>query len=147
AQARELLFNQIFAPKPDVQPAKAGDTHGIFGGANFALKWKKETDTIDLQQTIKFKGWTWLKASMDADLSTLFAKVDASYLTDVQTQQAFPASIVIDSDDMLSDVAVSMSFTEGHSPEAPVFTKLGGNERFVVVSQKPENVGISYTAR
>jgi hypothetical protein len=146
-QAKEMLFNQIFAPKPDVKPAQAGNTSGVFGGANFALKWKKETDSIDLKQTIKFKGWTWLKASMDADLSTLFAKVDPSYVTEVQTQQAFPASIVVDSDEMLSDVAVSMSFSQGHSPEAPVFAKIGGNERYVVVSQNPDEVQIRYNAK
>ena len=146
-QARELLFSQIFAPKPDVKPAEAGHSGGIFGGANFAMKWKHEEDTIDLTQTINFKGMTWLRSSMDTDLSQLFANLDPSYVTEVQTQQAFDSSIVIDSDEMLSDVAVSMSYSEGHSPEAPVFNKDGGNQRYVVVSQHPDDVKVSYTAK
>lgn len=146
-QAREIFFNQIFAPKPDVKPAQPGSTSGIYGGANFALKWKKESDAIDLSQTIKFEGMTWLKASMDTSLAHLFANLDDSYVTEVQTQQSFPASIVVDPDEMLSDVAISMAFSEGHSPEAPVFSKTGGNERYIVVSQHPNNVTISYDAK
>jgi hypothetical protein len=48
---------------------------------------------------------------------------------------------------MLSDVAMSVSFAEGHSPEAPVFPKTGGNERYVVVSMHPDQVNISYDAK
>jgi hypothetical protein len=147
AQARELLFNQIFAPKPNVQPAQAGNTSGVFGGANFALNWRKESDAIDLNQTIKFEGMTWLKASMDTNLATLFANLDQSYVTEVQTQQSFPTSLVIDGDPLLSDVALSLNFSEGHIPEAPVFAQDGGTQRFVVTSQHPNQVNINYDAK
>jgi hypothetical protein len=146
SQAREIFFNQIFAPKPDVKPAQAGSGGGLFGGANFALKWKKATDAIDLSQTIRFEGYTWLPASMDTDLTTLFAHLDSSYVNEVQPQQAFDSVVVIDGDPILSDVAVSLSYSEGHSPEVPVFGSNGGTQRYTVYSVKPENVSIKYRA-
>jgi hypothetical protein len=147
-QAREQLFKSLFEPKPDIKPAEPGKTSGAFGGANFALKWRRESETTDLSLTLKFEGWTWLKASMDADLTTLFAELDPSYVTEVQTEQSFPASIVVDTDPMLSNVATTINFAPaGHSPEAPVFGAAGGNERFTVTAQNPNDVKVSYSAQ
>lgn len=146
-QGRRILFDQIFAPMPQVDPAQPGDTSGIFGGANFALKWRRDSDTINLEQTIKFEGLTWLESSMDADLGYLFRDVDPSCLTEVQLQQAFDASLVIDSDPMLSNLALSVNFSEGHSPEAPVFSADGGTTRYVAFSQRPNEVTISYKGK
>ncbi|WP_162937856.1 hypothetical protein [Indioceanicola profundi] len=146
-QARTQLFNSLFAPKPDVKPAQAGNTSGVFGGANFAFKYKKAEEITDLKQTIKFTGWTWLKASMDADLTTLFAELDDSYITEVNTQLSFPASIVIDADPMLENVAISWSASEGKGPEAPVFGADGGNAVYTVTSQRPDDVEIRYNAK
>lgn len=146
-QARTQLFNSLFQPKPDVEPAQAGDTSGVFGGANFAFKYKREEEVTDLEQTIRFTGWTWLKASMDADLTTLFAELDESYVTEVNTQLSFPASVVIDSDPQLENVAVSWSASEGKGPEAPVFGPEGGNEVYTVTSQTPDTVDIRYQAK
>ena len=146
-QAREMLFKSLFEPKPDVQPAQAGDTRGLFGGANFALKWRREEETTDLKLTLGFEGWTWLKASMDADLSALFAGLDESYINDVNTQMSFPASIVVDADPLLSDVAVSWSTSEGAAPKAPVFREDGGNAEYIVTSQRPDDVIVRYKAK
>lgn len=146
-QARQMLFDQIFRPMPDVKPAQAGSSGGIFGGANFALKWQRDSDAIDLEQEIRFEGLTWLDASMDTDLGYLFRDVDSRVLTEVATQQAFDSSIVVDADDMLSNVALSVTYSEGHSPEAPVFSSQGGTQRYTVFSQKPNNVKIKYIAK
>lgn len=147
SQAREIFFNQIFAPKPDVKPAQAGSTSGVFGGANFAMKWRKESDAIDMSQKITFKGFDWLKASMDADLTTLFSVLDQSYLTEVPAQQSFPSSIVIDSDEMLSDVAYSINYSAGRAPVSAVVGQTGGTGQYAVVSTKPNDVVIKYNAK
>ncbi|MEW6637384.1 MAG: hypothetical protein AB1425_11310 [Actinomycetota bacterium] len=146
-QAREQLFSSLFEPAPDVEEAEAGDTGGLFGGTNFALKWRSETETTDLNLTLRFKGWTWLRASMDADLTSLFAELDETYVNEVNTEMSFPASVVVDSDQQLEHVAVSWSASEGKAPEAPVFGPQGGNEVYVVTSDAPNDVEISYNAK
>lgn len=146
-QGRRMLFDQIFAPMEKVAPAKAGDTSGIFGGANFAMKWQRDSDAIDLEQKIEFRGLTWIDGSMDTDLSYLFRELGPENVTEVQTQQAFDSVVLVESDPMLANVAMSISYSEGHSPEAPVFNSEGGNQRYTVFSQKPDEVTISYTGK
>lgn len=146
-QAREQLFNSLFEPKPDVEPAEAGDSGGIFGGANFAFKYHQESEVTDLRLTLRFQGWTWLRASMDADLTTLLHELDDSYVSEVNTQMSFPASVVVDSDPQLESVAISWSASEGKAPEAPVFGSEGGNVQYVVTSLTPDDVEIRYRAK
>jgi hypothetical protein len=147
AQAREALFKSLFEPKPDVKPAEAGDSGGFFGGANFAFKWKSDNEAIDLRQTIRFKGMTWLKASSDADLATLFAVLDDSYVNKVQKELAFTSSLVVDDDPQLESVALSVNYSEGRAPETPVYGHGGGTAQFVVASAHPGDVKINYTAK
>ncbi|MDQ3699329.1 MAG: hypothetical protein M3442_00230, partial [Chloroflexota bacterium] len=147
-QARQQLFNSLFQPAPTVTPAKAGSTKGVFGGANFALKWKRQEEATDLELEINFEGWTWLKASMDANLAALCQELDRSYVTEVHTQQSFPATLTVDGyADMLKSVAVSWSASEGKAPEAPVFGADGGSQTYVVTSRKPQDVKIDYRAK
>jgi len=146
-QARERMFDMLFEPKPDVEPAEAGDTGGIFGGTNFAFKYRRESEVVDLEQTIRFQGWTWLQARSDPELTTLFHELDASYVTELNAQQSFPASLVVDADPQLETVAVSWSASEGKAPESPVFGTDGGNEQYVVTSQNPDDVEIRYRAK
>jgi hypothetical protein len=146
-QAREQLFASLFQPKPDIEPAQAGGTSGLFGGANFALKWKSERESTNLSLTLRFKGWTWLQASMDADLTALLHNCDDSYVNEVNTQMSFPAAVVVDSDPMLESVAISWSASEGKSPEAPIYGPEGGNNTYVITSQAPDNVEVTYTAK
>jgi len=146
-QARQQLFDSLFQPKPDIEDAEAGDTSGVFGGANFAFKYRKEEEVTDLRQTIKFEGWTWLKSSMDADLTALLHNLDESYVNEVNTEMSFPASIVVDADPQLENVAVSWSASEGKAPEAPVYGAEGGNTIYTVTSHRPDDVEIAYTAK
>ncbi|MCM8738822.1 hypothetical protein M5E06_32545 [Azospirillum sp. A1-3] len=142
-QAMQILFDQIFAPMPQVAPAEAGHSGGLFGGANFALKWQKKTDAIEMIQKIEFRGTTWLKDTMDISLAALFSDLDASCLTEVPAQQAFDSVVLVDADPMLANAAASMSWDRGHSPEAPVFTKDGGNQRYTVISTDPRSVNVT----
>ena len=146
-QAREYFFKALFEPKPDVKPAEAGHTGGLMGGSNFALKWKSESESIDLEQTIRFKGMTWLRASSDADLATLFAVLDDSYVNKVQKELAFTSSVVVDADPQLENVALSVNYSEGRAAETPVYGAEGGNAQYLVASAHPENVRINYTAK
>ncbi|MGE7920612.1 N-acetylmuramoyl-L-alanine amidase [Viridibacillus sp. NPDC093762] len=146
-QAQQEWFKTLFEPKPDVKPAEAGNTSGWFGGANFAFKYKKATEMIDLEYKLKFEGWTWLKASMDVDLVTLFKDLDESYVTEVNTQQSFPISVVVDSDEILENVPMSISASEGLIPAAPVFQKVGGTNTFICTSLNPANVIVNYRAQ
>lgn len=146
-QAREQLFNTLFEPTPEVDDAQAGDTSGLFGGANFAFKWRKETDITDLTLDIKFEGWTWLTASMDADVTSLIKSLDESYINEVNTQMSAPASISVDADPLLENVALSWSASEGKAPESPIFGRTGGQEQYTVTSQDINNVKIDYLAK
>lgn len=139
-QAQQMLFDQIFAPMPQVAPAQASSGGGIFGGANFALKWKHQEDTIDLTQRIEFRGTTWLTQSMDISLAALFSGLDPSCLTEVPAQQAFDSKILVDADEQMASASVSLNWSEGRAPAAPVFGKEGGNESFTVVSTRPSDV-------
>ncbi|MBM9618385.1 hypothetical protein [Streptomyces zhihengii] len=140
-QAQKMLFEQIFAPMPQVAPAQAEEGGGgFFGGAGFALKWKHASDSIDLTQRIEFRGTTWLTQSMDISLAALFSGLDPACLTEVPAQQAFDSVVLVDADAELASASVSMNWSEGRSPTAPVFGKEGGNERFTVVSMNPGDV-------
>lgn len=147
SQVQQRIFDSLFEPKPKVEDAKAGKSGGFFGGANFAAKFKRVEDITDVSQEIRFKGWTWLKASMDADLTTLFSELDDSYVTEVNTEMSSPATIVVDSDPQLETTAVSWSASEGKSPESPVFGETGGTERFIVTSANTNDVEISWRAQ
>jgi hypothetical protein len=142
-QGMQILFDQIFAPMPQVAPAQANHGGGIFGGANFAMKWQKKTDAIDMTQRIEFRGTTWLTDTMDISLAALFSNLDSSVLTEVPAQQAFDSVITVDADPQLANAAVSMSYSAGHSPEAPLFTKEGGTQRYTVVSTAPSSVVVT----
>jgi hypothetical protein len=146
-QARQQLFDSLFQPIPEVDPAEAGDSGGLFGGANFAFKFKRTEEITDLELTLRFQGWTWLKASMDADLTTLFHELDDTYVNEVNTEMSFPASVVIDADPQLENVALSWTASEGKSPEAPVFGSEGGNQTYVITSHNPDNVEVTYNAK
>src|SRR4029079_2359881 len=107
------------------------------------IKWQKKTDAIELTQRIEFRGATWLTDTMDISLAALFADLDPSCLTEVPAQQAFDSVITVDSDPMLANASVSMSYSKGHSPEAPVVTKDGGTQRYTVVSTEPSAVTVT----
>jgi hypothetical protein len=142
-QAMQILFDQIFAPMPEVAPAQAAHGGGAYGGANFALKWQKKTDAIDMTQRIEFRGTTWLTDTMDISLAALLSEVDPSCLTEVPAQQAFDSMVVVDSDPMLSNASVSLNWSAGRSPVAAVFGKDGGQERYTVVSTQPGNIVVN----
>lgn len=147
AQAQQQLFNSLFQPKPVVKDAEAGNSGGFFGGANFAFKYRKEEEVTDLNLEIKFEGWTWLKASMDADLTSMISELDESYINEINSQMTTEASIVADSDPMLEHIAVSWTASEGKAPQTPVFGEEGGVERYRVTSQNVNDVEISWTAK
>jgi hypothetical protein len=148
-QGMAILFDQIFAPMPQVAPAQAAHGGGLLGGANFALKWQKKTDAVELTQEIWFKGTAWLTDNMNISLAELFADLDPSCLTEVPAQQAFDSVIVVDADPLLTSAAVAMSWEKGggHTPEAPVFNKDGGEQRYTVVSTAPDAVKVNCTAK
>ena len=145
-QAKQQLFDTLFEPAPDIEEAQAGNRRGRFGGANFALKWKKITDARDLHLKIEFEGWTWLRGNMDTNLAALVAGLDETYINEVNTQLTSPASIVIDSDPLLEGVTMSWSASEGKGPEAPIFQENGGNVQYLVTSQNINDVKVDWNA-
>ncbi|MGZ3144434.1 hypothetical protein ACVDFE_21065 [Lentzea chajnantorensis] len=142
-QAQKILFEQIFAPMPEVAPAQAEHGGGFFGGAGFALKWKQQSDAIDFTQRIEFRGTTWLTQTMDISLAALFSGLDPACLTNVPAQQAFDSVVLVDADEQLESASVSLSYSEGSIPRAPVFGKEGGTERYTVVSTRPSDVVVN----
>jgi hypothetical protein len=139
-QVEQAWFKLLFEEKPKIDPAQAG--------VNFALRWRSESEAVDLTKEIRFEGWTWLRGSMDADLGALFAALDDSYVTEVHSQQSAPASVVVDGyEDLLKSVATSWSAERGKSPEAPVFGPQGGTSSYVVTDRNPDDVLIRLRSR
>jgi hypothetical protein len=146
-QGLKAMLNMLFQPKPDVKPAKADDSGGgIFGGAHLALKWQHEEEAINLQVAMKFGGFTWLTERADADLS-MFAVLDDSYVTTVNTELQFPASVTVVGDPQVATTAVAWSSSEGQAPQSPVFGNTGGTQSYIVTSRTPDDVSINYTAK
>jgi hypothetical protein len=146
-QAFQNVFPRLFEPKPNVEAAKAGDSGGLFGGANFAMKWRKESDVTNLDLHMEFNGWTWLQQRADANVTTMTSKLDDSYVNEVNTEMQFPAIIRVEDDDQVKACAVAWNASEGHSPEAFVVSKDGGQREYTVTSAHPNDVTLSYTAK
>lgn len=145
-QAQKQWFDMLFQPKPEVQPAEPGKVSGIFGGANFALKWRKEEETIDLALDIEFKGWTYMPFPMDMPFTEL-SKLDSSYVLEVQTQRQIQANVIVDPDEQLQTAAITWTASEGKSAEAPIFGEEGGSKTYIITSTKPNDVKITYQAK
>jgi len=145
-QGLKAMLNMLFQPKPDVKPAQAGNSGGLFGGANLALKWQHEEESIDLKMALKFGGFTWLTERADADLS-MFAVLDDSYVTTVNTELQFPASVTVIGDPQVATTAVAWSSSEGQAPQSPVFGATGGTQSYIVTSREPDAVRINYQAK
>ncbi|MGB3612903.1 MAG: hypothetical protein WBA10_03850 [Elainellaceae cyanobacterium] len=150
-QAFQNFFPMLFEAKPDVKPASAGDTGGLFGGTNFALKWRKESDVSNLSLNLEFNGFSWMKSAMDADVTTLLAGLDESYINEVNTELTFPLLLNVGADEMVNSVAVSCSASEGSRPvmvpAAAAFGQEGGDEQYLVTTQSPDKVKATYKAK
>lgn len=147
-QVQQRVFDALFAPAPEMEDADTGGGGGgLFGGTKFKAKFKRVEEIIDIEQEVSFEGWTWLKASMDADMTTLFRELDDTYVTEVNTEMSFPATVVVDADPQLETTAISWTASEGKAPETPVFASDGGVARYTVTSAKPNEVEISWRAQ
>jgi hypothetical protein len=145
-QGLKAMLNILFQPKPDVKPAAAGDSGGLFGGANLALKWQREEQSLNLHEHLEFGGFTWLTERADPDLS-MFAVLDESYVETVNTELQFPATVTVTGDEQVSTTAVAWNPSEGQSPQSPVFGDTGGTKTYNVTSRTPNDVKIDYTAK
>jgi hypothetical protein len=145
-QGLKAMLNILFQPKPDVKAAQAGNARGIFGGANLALKWQRAEQAIDIHTKLEFGGFTWLTERADIDLSVL-AGLDESYVTAVNTELQFPATVTVIGDPLSAQTAVSWTVSEGQAPKSPVFGQDGGNQTYIVTSKDPNNVVIEYMAK
>lgn len=149
-QAFKNFFPMLFAPKPDVKAAEAGKSGGWFGGTNFALKWRKESDVSNLSLKMEFGGYTWLKGAMDTG-ATLLSGLDNSYLNEVNTELTFPVLVNVSSDPMVSSVSVSCSAMEDGRPvmipAADLFGADVPSKSYLITSQRPDKVAINYKAK
>jgi hypothetical protein len=146
-EARQRLFESLFVPVPEVAAADAGTTGGFFGGANFALKYKHAEEVTDLKLTIKFEGWTWLNARMDADVTSLFSDLDDSYVTEVNTEQQAVASLLVDSEEKMKAFGGAWTASAGHGPEAPVFDGEGGVKSYIVTADDMSDITVTATGK
>lgn len=150
-QAFQNFFPMLFEPKPDVEDAQAGNTKGVLGGTNFALKWRKESDVTNLSLNMEFNGFSWLKGSMDADVTTLLSGLDNSYVNEVNTELTFPLLLNVGADEMVNSVAVSCSASENGRPvmipASAAFKEQGGDAQYLVTTQTPDQVKATYKAK
>lgn len=133
-QAQQQLFDSLFVAIP------AMDTF-------YALRWRKRTDAHDLSVELKYEAWNWLQGSMDIGLTQLLQKLDDRNLSVVYSEVSVPVSLVVEPDPMLSSVAISLTFSEGHAPTIEVFGKTGGTIQYVVTTAHPDTLVIHYTAK
>ncbi|KJS55420.1 hypothetical protein VM98_13390 [Streptomyces rubellomurinus subsp. indigoferus] len=145
-QGLKALLGMLFQPKPDVKPAVAGSSGGIFGGANLALKWQRAEQAADITTKLEFGGFTWLTERADVDLS-IFAALDDSYVTTVNTELQFPSTITVVGNPQVASTAVALDYSEGQAPQSPVFLADGGSKSYVVTSAAPDNVTVHYDAK
>jgi hypothetical protein len=145
-QGLKAMLGMLFQPKPDVKPAQAGSSGGLFGGANLALKWQREEQAVDLTAKLEFGGFTWLTERADLGLD-MFAVLDDTYVNTVNTELQFPATVTVVGDPTVSATAVAWTASEGQAPQSPVFGNQGGTQTYVVTSKTPDNVTISYNAK
>lgn len=146
-QGLKAILGMLFTPKPDVKPAQAGSSGGIFGGANLALKWQRQEQAADISTKLEFGGFTWLTERADPDVGSFFAVLDDSYVNEVNTELQFPATVTVVGDPQVATTAVAWSSDSGHGPESPVFSTNGGTMQYIVTSATPDDVKISYTAK
>jgi hypothetical protein len=97
--------------------------------------------------TLTVEGWTWLSASLEAELSTMLHALDESYVHTSYESISVPVSLVVEPSQATTSVAVSLDFSEGHSPEAPVFDGTGETRQFLISTGRPETVSVSYHAK
>jgi hypothetical protein len=149
-QAFKNFFPMLFAPKPDVKPAEAGNTSGILGGANFALKWRSESESSNLSLRMEFGGFSWLKGAMDTG-ATFLAGLDDSYLNEVNTEITFPLLVNVPMDEMVNTVSLSCSAMEDGRPvmipAADIFRSSDPSKSYLITSQKPDKVRVNYQAK
>jgi len=137
-QAREQLFDLLFTPY-------VSKTSGA--GSFYALRWRTLVDVTDLGMTITVEGWTWLSASLDAEISALLGALDESYVHTSYESVSVPVALVVDPSQMVTNVAASLDFGDVHSPEAPVFDATGGTRQFLISTGRPETVSVSYRTK
>jgi hypothetical protein len=149
-QALKSWFGVLFTPVPEIEPASSNGSSGFYGGANYAMKWTKIEEAVNLDQKIIFDGWSEIQQDTDVGGMALFADIDESYVSIISTQISYPASIVVYPDKMLEGVAMSWNAKYGNDqvaePQTPTFNSEGGNKSYVITSQDPDNVAISYSA-
>lgn len=144
-QAREQLFDVLFASyapaNPPGNPPAAGE------GTLYALRWRSPADAIDPSLTITVEGWTWLSASLQADMSALLGVLDESYLHLSYEYASVPVTVAVAPFKAVSNLALSLDFGNVHAPEAPLFDAQGGTRQFLVTTERPETVQVAYRAK
>jgi hypothetical protein len=146
-QAQAQLFDAIFKPvAPTVDPAKAGNSGGVFGGINFAMKWQHASEAVSSEFEIVFRGWTWLTGTMDADCMTMFHQLDSSYVNVVDTEQQSIVNVCVSGEEQIKTAACTLSASEGLIPASPVFDNQGGVKPYILTSKTPNDVRVVSSA-
>ncbi len=119
-QALKAFFDRLFKPIPTAETAKPGTTHGLFGGANFALNWQQATDAVDLTLDMSFNGATWLEERMDTTMGALFSNLDSSYVTVIDEQAAVYVSAMVVGSSYLDAAALAIQPYVDNKPVSQV---------------------------
>lgn len=134
-QAYQQLFDVLFVPYVSQTPD---------AGSFYALRWRGPADAADLSMRITVMGWVWLSASLEAQLSALLGALDESYLQTSYESVSVPVSLVVEPSPMTTTVAASLDFGEVRAPEAPLFDGTGGTRQFLIATEHPDTVRVSY---
>jgi hypothetical protein len=134
-QACQQLFDVLFAP----YVSQTSDA-----GSFYALRWRRPADAADSSMTITVIGWVWLSASLEAQLSALLGALDESYLQTSYESVSVSVSLVVEPSAMATTVAVSLDFSAGRAPEAPLLDGTGGMRQYLIATGRPEMVRVSY---
>lgn len=120
---------------------------GLDAAGQYQFRWKRRSDAGDLNFSLRAGGWTWLSRTLEVELRHLLAALDESYLTITDLESSDVLTVTGKGDSQVAQVALSLTFSEGHVPETAIFGRDGGTFRYTLVGTNPRNVRIGYTAK
>lgn len=138
-QVKQHLIDQLFTTQPDPFARE--------NAVLYLFKWRKQSEAIEVSLELSVNGWTWLKAQTSVELTTLLGTIDISYAKTVYQEVALPILVTVKGHPLIRTVALSLSASEGMSPQALTFGSDGGSRDFLITTRNPNSITLQYQAQ
>jgi hypothetical protein len=141
SQALLHIFDDLFSPVA-IMPDNT-DTPNI----TYSLSWQSHENAKDFDLDLEIVGWTWLKTQGETNFTSLFNQVSRDSVHNIYSETKFPISLTVSGHPMLESVNISWSASEGGLPQIAFFGPKGGTQEYILSSNDPKQVSISYKAQ